>query len=163
MLSFAIMGGCAIKPSPKVPAYRCDKPPLRGSTWADLAILSVEQASSIDVCNIRNGVDVYERKLSATNDLIPTPTPVECGFVGVQVPYDAIPNGVIRKEVILDVNKLSAYCNSGDIGCAVVQRDGTWDIYYNGQGWVRIHERCHARYNGAKHTLEYLATRQQVK
>ena len=164
MLSFVIMGGCLpTRHNAPTPAYRCDKPGLLGPTWADLAILSVEQAAAIDVCNIRNGVDVYERKLSARSIAIPTPTPVECGDVGVQVPYDTPPNGVIRSENLVDISVIARKCGSGDIGCAVPRPDGAWDIYHQGTGWVLIHERCHAKYNSTQHTLDYLATRRILK
>ena len=31
----------------------CDQPELRGETWADVAILAVEQKAAIEVCNAR--------------------------------------------------------------------------------------------------------------
>ena len=57
MLCFAITAGCA---NNRPAVYSCSKPPLKGETWADIGILSVEQAAAIDVCNIRNGV--YEEE-----------------------------------------------------------------------------------------------------
>lgn len=160
MLSFVIMAGCAASKTKTLPvAYRCDKPDLRGPTWADVAILSVEQSSAIDVCNIRNGVDVYERSPKATKKDIPVPSPVECGDVGVQVPWDRPATGIIVGEQPMAPGTAFKVCGEGHIGCAEKRGNGTYVIYYEPTSWVRQHEICHAVYDTTQHTLAYLATR----
>ena len=54
----SIMAGCPA--SRQVKPYKCEQPELRGDTWADVAILSIEQRAEIEKCNIRNGVDDYD-------------------------------------------------------------------------------------------------------
>lgn len=64
MLSFVIMAGCATE-TKRYQVYKCEQPELKGPTWADVAILSVDQKAAIDICNILNGTsdyDPYEKK-----------------------------------------------------------------------------------------------------
>ena len=169
-LSFVITG-CATSGGELPIAYPCDKPPLRGETWADVAILSVEQAAAIDVCNIRNGVDTYGRSVKAQAESIPaTPTKARCFELGVAVKPSDRADGRIIGVWLVDTPELIEHCFAGEIydgvtiGCAVEVAPSTWKIYYvNNAGWVREHEACHARYNQHQHTLNYLMSRKRVK
>lgn len=59
ILFSVIMAGCATS-APKQKIYFCEKPQLKGPTWADVAILSVDQAAAIEICNTLNGLGSYE-------------------------------------------------------------------------------------------------------
>jgi hypothetical protein len=163
MLSFAITGCRTIE---QRPAFPCDKPELRGDTWADVAILSVEQAAQIDVCNIRNGVDTYKREARATSVDAPRgldvsiPTPVECGYVGVQVPHDRPATGEIIEMREVPRGTAGLYCGSREyVGCAFQFSGNRWKIIFEPQQWIKTHEICHAVYETTRHTLEYMTSR----
>lgn len=164
MLSFAITAGCGTtKARPFPQAYRCEKPELRGPTWADVAILSVEQSAAIEVCNIRNGVDVFDNASSARPEDLWLPSPPQCGHAGVQVRHDQEPIGIIVKAVSMPQGAAKTICGEDRIGCAVPHGDHKYSIYYEDYPyWVKMHEICHARYESTTHTLAYLASREKT-
>ena len=165
-LSFAITG-CATSGGELPLAYPCEKPTLKGDTWVDVAILSVEQSASIDVCNIRNGVDTYGRRAKAQAQSEPAlPTAARCLELGVDVKPSDRADGRILGLWLVDTPELIQQCFFGEpydgvtIGCAVEVAPKAWKIYYvNDAEWVREHEACHARYNQVGHTLNYLLSR----
>ena len=156
--------GCASRQIDYPVAHECVKPPLRGDTWADVAILSVEQASAIDVCNIRNGTDTYNgasKKKPATSVRVPSPD--ECWALGVKTNRDAVVTGTIVEARVVDAAGIQKYCMESKvgttIGCTMKYAPHTYKIYYYNEVWVKNHEACHAYYEEADHTLEYLSTR----
>lgn len=60
MLSCSITVGCTGGSRVKQVVYQCDQPELRGPTWADVAILSIDQKASIEICNTLNGTSDYK-------------------------------------------------------------------------------------------------------
>jgi hypothetical protein len=158
-LCLGIMGGC--QTTPKITrAAECEKPSLRGDTWADVAILSVEQASAIDICNIRNGVDTYQ---AVAPRAIPVPTQQECLWYGVAVHLGTPVTGRIRNATTVEYGKARLYCRESTIGhvvgCTNHVRGQTYDIFFEDEAWIRNHEACHAYYEVGGHTMDYLTTR----
>ena len=161
--------GCASRQIDYPVAHECVKPPLRGETWADVAILSVEQASAIDVCNIRNGTDTYNnasaKKKPVTSIRIPSPD--ECWSLGVKISRDAVVTGQIMVARVVDRESIQKYCmeskNFTILGCTMNYGPHRYKIYYFNEVWIKNHEACHAFYEQPKHTLEYLSTRARKK
>ena len=155
--------GCASRQVDYPVAHECVKPTLRGSTWADIAILSVEQASAIDVCNIRNGTDTYNKAKREATTSIRIPSPKECRTLGVKVSNDAIVTGEIVEASVVDEEGIKMYCMESEIGttigCTMKYGPHKYKIYYTNEVWVKNHEACHAAYEQADHTIEYLSTR----
>lgn len=162
---FLSITGCASRQIDYPVAKACDKPTLRGETWADVAILSVEQASAIDICNIRNGTDTYnqarDKKEPTTSVRVPSPT--ECWNLGVKVSTDAVVTGIILEAKVVDAAGIRQYCMESTIGttigCTMKYGPHRYKIYYYNEVWVKNHEACHAYYEQPHHTLEYLSTR----
>lgn len=154
-----ITAGCQTRQS--LAAVPCEQPQLRGPSWADVAILSVEQKSAIDICNIRNGVDMHSRATVPTP--MGPPTPAECVGVGVKVPAGRAPSGVIISERQVPVGTAASRCGMDDprtVGCSWRVRGNKWNVIHEGDGWVKLHEWCHATYQTLDHTMDYLSRRQ---
>lgn len=158
MLSSAFTAGCAT-PSKTgiINAYQCEQPPLKGDTWADLAILSVEQKTAIDVCNIRNGVDPIDQ---ANAKAVKSKTSSRCQEVGVAVGSTDTVTGQIVRIQQHDFGRAENYCGLNNIGCATKVGPHQWEIHYEPYDWVFDHEVCHALYEEMGHTAKYLMDRQ---
>lgn len=164
-LFLGITAGCATSPEPFPTAVECEKPELRGDTWADIAILSVEQSAAIDICNIRNGVDTYRSKYSEARSLsIRVPSPRECRLEGIGVPDGSPVTGGIRSAMIIPPGEGRKYCRrvveSGNIvGCTIPAGNHMYDIKYENYLWIKKHEACHAYYEKMDHMQWYLDSR----
>lgn len=162
-LCLGITAGCQTT-RPVVRAAECEKPELRGDTWADVAILSVEQASAIDICNIRNGVDTYGKVYPAVAKReVAVPTTQECIWYGIDVNIDSPVTGKIVATTVVELGKARLYCPPSIfgkvVGCTVEVRRHQYHIYYEDEAWIMFHEACHAYYEVGGHTMAYLTSR----
>ena len=165
-LFLGITGGCATSPDVYPVAVECEKPPLRGETWADIAILSVEQSAAIDICNIRNGVDTYRTKYAESKRAsIRVPSPRECRMEGIYVADGEIATGVIYEAHVLDPGEAQRHCRfvgyGTVVGCTVeaAPHSGVYEIYYENEQWIKTHESCHAYYEEMGHMQWYIDSR----
>lgn len=39
----------------RIEPFRCNEPQIKGNTWADVAVLAIEQRDALRECNLRNG------------------------------------------------------------------------------------------------------------
>ena len=148
---------CATRPTITREPVRCDEPELKGSTWADIAILAVEQREALQTCNIRNGFTPKPKVAQATKQSI---SPLACRLTGVAVDEGDQITGVIVDEFEHSVGTAHVVCGSGTVGCAITVEDG-YEIHYEPSelDWVELHERCHALYEAPYHTREYNISR----
>ena len=159
LLTIPFLTGCASRSTIRIEPVRCDEPVLQGDTWADVAVLAIEQREAILKCNLENG---FPPKDNATDMLVTglAPAPEQCRTVGVAVGDHDVPTGTIIKYTRHAMGGSARHCGMGTIGCSmrvgireyVIHADGAYD-------WVLTHEVCHALYEEPGHTLVYSMNR----
>ena len=120
-----------------------------------MAILSIEQASAIDICNLRNGTSA--RSTTPTEELTGVPSPDQCITYGVEVRADATPIGTILGINEVPIEELYKYCgwHEGLTGCTLMYQNQSNIIFHSGDPDVIAHEKCHAYYFVEEHTAAY--------
>ncbi len=154
---------CATNSPKLVKPFRCSEPELRGDTWADVAVLAIEQRDALRECNLKNG---HPPKANATMPKrVAQATPEACREVGVRVEDGMHATGQIYKSFHHEKGKAQEVCESGNVGCAIYLGQHRYEIHYESSedDWVWLHERCHALYEAPHHTLEYLISRAGVR
>lgn len=157
LILLLILTGCASTPYERVIATKCEQPELRGDTWADLAILAAEQRAAIESCNVANSHLFAEATVGHV-----TPKPETCRLSGVDVQDDAEVTGFIARATKHPKGKAHLHCDAltvHTIGCTRRIAHGIYEIHYEPNLWIYIHEVCHAKYEEADHTAEYKAER----
>ena len=89
----------------------------------------------------------------------PTPSPMDCQAVGVDVAWEDTPTGVVIGEVKTDFGLAQKRCGKDTIGCTRHLFGNKYEITHEGDGWVIVHELCHALYEETKHTYNYRSAR----
>lgn len=84
---------------------------------------------------------------------------MDCQAVGVRVDHTDTPTGVIISEVLVDYGLAAKICGKGSIGCAQRTMGNKYTIIHEGDGWVIVHELCHALYEEPRHTNNYRRSR----
>ena len=159
---FSGITGCATS-SPDPTIYPCEQPSLQGETWADIAILSIEQRSAIEVCNIRNGVSSSEQFNALEAPTLGSITPRSCRVHGVAVVPGAEQTGTIIAYSPVTQGSAGPLCPDSPadlvVGCTHRVGAGLYYIVFELDPWVITHEICHAVYETMGHTQSYKVSR----